>query len=435
MQAKTLPPTLADSVPSSPLAHLTPVKDMKDLPPHLAGVENGTPVVHDLRQEISSLVDHVRHMAMDQNRPDSPGIHIDWAGEDDDSLPDLDDWFTNSKRPSDTSESETKTDEIVETKPPTLEVTINIEAEHLEPAVPAERSLPTELQQPQPEEKQVPEADRAPARRERKRERGRGRNASSLKVDAAAKKSLLERLSSPVEAHSDRVDSSEQSDAGPEGRAPQFAGRQSLKELPAFSQPIAPSPDKPEDRLAEVPRVSTEKETATKVQPGGTDPAARITEDAKSVTEQLKNARSFDWSDEPVSFDAPLVSEVPRAPIVDINPPTPLAETAPLLAPPTSSPASLSVRDRPPRTRSQRPMSSDNTHRPARDDRLPHKTHNPRNHSMPHVSLSGAPNGRTRQPHATRPVLRVDALNMIARNLRETPTGKRSSSPNTQTST
>ncbi|EPQ59365.1 hypothetical protein GLOTRDRAFT_109649, partial [Gloeophyllum trabeum ATCC 11539] len=31
------------------------------------------------------------------NRPTTPGSHIDWAGEDDDSLPDLDDWGYTTK--------------------------------------------------------------------------------------------------------------------------------------------------------------------------------------------------------------------------------------------------------------------------------------------------------------------------------------------------
>ncbi|KAJ7117401.1 hypothetical protein C8R43DRAFT_1077823 [Mycena crocata] len=56
----------------------------KDTPPHLAGS-------FDMRNNIDALVERVRAVAMD-NRPSTPGSHIDWAGDDDEGLPDLDDW-------------------------------------------------------------------------------------------------------------------------------------------------------------------------------------------------------------------------------------------------------------------------------------------------------------------------------------------------------
>ncbi|RDB23294.1 hypothetical protein Hypma_009561 [Hypsizygus marmoreus] len=58
---------------------------IKDAPPHLAGT-------FDMRNNIDALVERVRAVAMADNRPTTPGSHIDWAGDDDDSLPDLDDW-------------------------------------------------------------------------------------------------------------------------------------------------------------------------------------------------------------------------------------------------------------------------------------------------------------------------------------------------------
>ncbi|KAF9008717.1 hypothetical protein BDQ17DRAFT_1348805 [Cyathus striatus] len=57
----------------------------KDLPPHLTSTT-------DIRHNIDILVERVRAVAMSDNRPSTPGSHIDWAGDDDDSLPDLDDW-------------------------------------------------------------------------------------------------------------------------------------------------------------------------------------------------------------------------------------------------------------------------------------------------------------------------------------------------------
>ncbi|KAF7331919.1 hypothetical protein MKEN_00072200 [Mycena kentingensis (nom. inval.)] len=59
----------------------------KDMPPHLTGS-------FDIRNNINALVERVRAVAM-ENRPSTPGSasHIDWAGdEDDEGLPDLDDW-------------------------------------------------------------------------------------------------------------------------------------------------------------------------------------------------------------------------------------------------------------------------------------------------------------------------------------------------------
>ncbi|KAG2158866.1 uncharacterized protein EDB93DRAFT_1076080, partial [Suillus bovinus] len=51
-----------------------------------------------IRHDIDALVERVRAVAMAENRPSTPGSHIDWAGEDDDSLPDLDDWGVTTTR-------------------------------------------------------------------------------------------------------------------------------------------------------------------------------------------------------------------------------------------------------------------------------------------------------------------------------------------------
>ena len=62
----------------------------KDLPPHLTPATSAT----ELKSDIDALVERVRSVAMD--RPHTPGSHIDWA-DDDDSLPDLNDWgYTES---------------------------------------------------------------------------------------------------------------------------------------------------------------------------------------------------------------------------------------------------------------------------------------------------------------------------------------------------
>ncbi|RPD67072.1 hypothetical protein L226DRAFT_556807 [Lentinus tigrinus ALCF2SS1-7] len=80
----------------SSTSHLRPDKSpviIKDLPPHLAPPPPETPSF-DIKHDIDALVERVRAVAMD--RPNTPGSHIDWAGEEDDSLPDLDDWGVKS---------------------------------------------------------------------------------------------------------------------------------------------------------------------------------------------------------------------------------------------------------------------------------------------------------------------------------------------------
>ncbi|KAI0375728.1 hypothetical protein BV20DRAFT_959763 [Pilatotrama ljubarskyi] len=67
---------------------------IKDLPPHLAPPPPPETPSFDIKHDIDALVERVRAVAMD--RPHTPGSHIDWAGDDDDSLPDLDDWGVKS---------------------------------------------------------------------------------------------------------------------------------------------------------------------------------------------------------------------------------------------------------------------------------------------------------------------------------------------------
>lgn len=76
----------------------------KDVPPHLVAAHEA-----EIRHDVDVLVERVRAVAMAENRPTTPGNHIDWAGDEDDSLPDLDDWgvtttHTNTAHDEDQSE-------------------------------------------------------------------------------------------------------------------------------------------------------------------------------------------------------------------------------------------------------------------------------------------------------------------------------------------
>jgi hypothetical protein len=76
-------PTLTDTPLRSNKLHHECTETLKHIPPHLNGK-------FDVRNDIDALVERVRAVAMD--RPSTPKNHIDWAVDDDDTLPDLDDW-------------------------------------------------------------------------------------------------------------------------------------------------------------------------------------------------------------------------------------------------------------------------------------------------------------------------------------------------------
>lgn len=104
----TKPPPLPSAVKTQKSrGGSTPASQMvvrKDVPPHLVAAHEA-----EIRHDIDALVERVRAVAMAENRPTTPGSHIDWAGDEDDSLPDLDDWgvtttHTNAIRDEDQNE-------------------------------------------------------------------------------------------------------------------------------------------------------------------------------------------------------------------------------------------------------------------------------------------------------------------------------------------
>ena len=82
---KANPPKSTHSPLRSNKLHIeSHTETLKDTPPHLNNK-------FDLRNDIDALVERVRAVAMN-NRPSTPKSHINWAVDDDDTLPDLDDW-------------------------------------------------------------------------------------------------------------------------------------------------------------------------------------------------------------------------------------------------------------------------------------------------------------------------------------------------------
>lgn len=89
------PALLSPSIPSSITITPAPPVVTKDPPPHLAVAPAPNTPSFDLKHDLDILVERVRAVAMD--RPTTPATHIDWARDDDeDSLPDLDDWGVTS---------------------------------------------------------------------------------------------------------------------------------------------------------------------------------------------------------------------------------------------------------------------------------------------------------------------------------------------------
>lgn len=79
----------------------------KDVPPHLVAAHEA-----EIRHDIDALVERVRAVAMAENRPTTPGSHIDWAGDEDDSLPDLDDWGVTTTTHTNVNRDEDQSEEI-----------------------------------------------------------------------------------------------------------------------------------------------------------------------------------------------------------------------------------------------------------------------------------------------------------------------------------
>ena len=84
---KHRPPELLPPLPST---HLAPM--------NVVNTPSSPNSSSDVKANIDALVERVRASAMANHRPGTPGSHIDWA-DDDDSLPDLNDWGIQSPAP------------------------------------------------------------------------------------------------------------------------------------------------------------------------------------------------------------------------------------------------------------------------------------------------------------------------------------------------
>ena len=85
-------PDIKPARPRKSRPNVPPLLSSKDAPPHLNTSAGPGTANFDMKHDIDALVERVRAVAMAENRPTTPGSHIDWAGDEDDTLPDLDDW-------------------------------------------------------------------------------------------------------------------------------------------------------------------------------------------------------------------------------------------------------------------------------------------------------------------------------------------------------
>lgn len=463
-----VPKALPSATLSIPQPSKVAVPPHRDAPPHAFPGASPVQPVHNIRQDIDSLVERVRATAMESHRPSSPSTHIDWAGDDDDSLPDLDDWGFSSKKMNELSDAASKGED---SSPPSSAV----EPAGLEKLENMTSSISTSLSSsPATGSASDPKAPAAEkdsiikGRGERKRERGRGKererkaaipatngvSTAQQNFNNTSKKSLLQRLSSPVRPESStqigRLDASPSrmgvnGTTGLSGPTSTLPHHPSLPPKPitsAFgrspnttiaksngvqaSHPINPQPSWKAPGFDKSPTKSTFG-GASGVQPSEELDA---TPESKPETDLLKNdvdtnepgttpeSKREGCSGLPLEGNVETKESALSSSLqVDVEPPTPADEAPNALVP------LLEDMRHSPRSRTQRPLSGDITPRAVRD-RSPYKTHNARNHSAPHIGLA-----RVRNPHTTRPVLRMDALAMISRSLRESPTPPRRESP------
>ena len=98
-----------------------------------------------MRHALELMVEGVRARAM-ENRPHTPGSHIDWAGDEDDSLPDLDDWGVKTE----STHTSTNTNEISPILVDTLKTLPELQANDLEKKAADADPEPVHLPPPSP---------------------------------------------------------------------------------------------------------------------------------------------------------------------------------------------------------------------------------------------------------------------------------------------
>ncbi|TEB35450.1 hypothetical protein FA13DRAFT_1728265 [Coprinellus micaceus] len=378
-----------------PALHTAPLLSSRDAPPHLAD-NQGDRSPAEMRTTIDALVEHVRSVAMAENRPTTPRSHIDWAGDDDDSLPDLNDWGIPTL-----AASQTISPIIVDGLKPLPE-----------PIPPLVSQLSAKAPSPDDREQEV---EKSPAQSKKRNEptrrapdwnlksihpslpnRPTGRNGPSTNRSGTAK---------PVPAlHA-------------KGEPPKPASP------PADPEPVSTAPSVPETEV----KPQTEAAPDITVTAGEAptikvlaEPASPEAYSATSPTSDKKSSLSDSIHAPAASAREPLFAGIgdKSGLSASIHAPKP---SDPISAPATMSTYNLSPARGPPVRsdggqwgHSRRPASTSSHPRNQRPVNSGGRGFNhSRNHSSPHTS---AVDGAHKQPHA-RPVINADAISRLARTI------------------
>lgn len=333
----------------------------KDLPPHLA--PPGTPSF-DIKHDIDALVERVRAVAM-ENRPHTPGSHIDWAGDDDDSLPDLDDWgvTSNTNTDPDPGKLTTNSDDPGRIISPILENAL--------------RPLPTIVDVETTQAKTAPNGD----------------------ANVTQEKRALEKAAEPALSHG-KVEGGSASAV----TSPTLASESQLENFSPSKTPLHPSlPPKPAPALDLSARPSTsfaaEPMSAKDETPRTGSILGTLADSIHAPSRSSQNPspeRGLSTS----TSSAPSHINTHKVPNVGRGPFQPAHGRSHTVGRPYRQPNMAGSPNFP-----DHGVDAD---RPRRGD----VTHHARTHSSP---PTGA--GATRAPHATRPVLTRDALSVISRSL------------------
>ncbi|CDO68717.1 hypothetical protein BN946_scf184652.g44 [Trametes cinnabarina] len=383
---------------------------IKDLPPHLAPPPPPEIPSFDIKHNIDALVERVRAVAMD--RPHTPGSHIDWAGDDDDSLPDLDDWGVTTVNDKSSATLSAQADLISPILVDALKPLPNLEfgspQAGARDAVDAEKASPAQQPIPSPYDPlKAEDSDHTP----------RG-----APVPPQAKKEVNEQTEG---ATSGGGPGQKKADAPSNDREDKSEGAPRSPEKPIV--PMHPSlPPKRETVTADVPKRGSRRLSIPAVKP--TEPAP-LEGSAKSSTFASTDAPKLAQMNEPskdsfpereglaASMHAPK-SSASSAPSHITTHSTPSFQLTHGRAHTIGRPSGVRVpfgHSNGPNPDGQYPEHERGSHR----DRINHA----RTHSSPPTG-PGTSTARARGPHA-RPIITSSALSQLARSLGGTPPPKR----------
>ena len=362
------------------------------------------------------------------DRPNTPGSHIDWAGEDDDSLPDLDDWGVKSV--TDKSTSSVSADQ------PDLISPILVDALKPLPNIEAGSPLVVSSAAPPPEDK--PKADEPPPASSASVKGAVGDNTPRGAPTVTPSKAGTQTKEKPP-AQKPQVPSkdrrkSDASSKAPAAAAPAVEKESTVKKSPLKQSnvPLHPSlPPKPVDAIDALSKRVPRKPNIPPVQaPGATADIEPPLKSGLSESMHAPKPNSVDSqeqadntspSPEPQGVAGSMHAPIQSAPSHITTHSTPNSSFQPShgRAHTIGRPGAIRIPFSP--SHGQFPDGAADE-RAARRDRINHA----RTHSSPPTG-PGTHTAHSRTVHASRPVITVDALSRLARTLGGSPGPKRES--------